>query len=542
MKKRVLTVLLALALLCSAGGAALASSGAREADLTYRGVTVKLNGTTLVPVDANGAGVEPFILDGTTYLPLRAVAGALGLDVGWDDAASTVSLQSGGAAKTGSGEPLSSNRTVHATLNYRDIKITLDGAALVPADASGAGVEPFILDGTTYLPLRAVANALGLTVGWDNATSTVTLQSGGADSNGPSTGGTTPSTGGGTAPSAGGVSYRTGSVSTSAGTVSAHVLTVDPRDPAVNITPGVTGGVLCTRDTLASIAAAAGNPLAVITANFMSGDDEGNYPVGNLMINGELVFTGGGITSIGIKEDGGLICGRPGIRVRVMPEDGVWPLWNASAVNVPEREIAGNLSALYTPAKGASFTAEPGGTIMTVSGGAVSSYGPVAAGTVVPIPADGFVLIMTDEFMSYVNNSYRAAVPGEKVHLEYYINGTDPDGGFASLDGVKHIFSGGPRLVKNGAICTELEEQFSGERFTTISSTRTCAGYTADGKLILVSSAGTIQAMRELMLALGCVEAINLDGGASTALYYNGQTLVPEGRLLAYTLRIYNGG
>lgn len=36
--------------------------------------------------------MEPFILDGTTYLPVRAVAGALGLGVGWDDATSTVTL------------------------------------------------------------------------------------------------------------------------------------------------------------------------------------------------------------------------------------------------------------------------------------------------------------------------------------------------------------------------------------------------------------------------------------------------------------------
>ena len=50
------------------------------------------------PKDANGNTVEPFIIDGTTYLPVRAVSNALGLNVGWDDATSTVSLGEGAAA------------------------------------------------------------------------------------------------------------------------------------------------------------------------------------------------------------------------------------------------------------------------------------------------------------------------------------------------------------------------------------------------------------------------------------------------------------
>ena len=61
------------------------------------------------------------------------------------------------------------------TLTFRDIKVTLDGSRIALTDATGAAVEPFIIDGTTYLPVRAVATALGLTVGWDNATNTVVL-------------------------------------------------------------------------------------------------------------------------------------------------------------------------------------------------------------------------------------------------------------------------------------------------------------------------------------------------------------------------------
>lgn len=67
-----------------------------------------------------------------------------------------------------------------ATLDYTGIKITLNGQPVTPADANGNPVEPFAMEGTTYLPVRAIANALGLGVEWEQATQTVKLTGGGA--------------------------------------------------------------------------------------------------------------------------------------------------------------------------------------------------------------------------------------------------------------------------------------------------------------------------------------------------------------------------
>ncbi len=58
---------------------------------------------------------------------------------------------------------------------YNNIKITLNGKEIQPKDANGVYVEPFTFNGTTYLPLRAVANALGLDVNWNGKTNTVLL-------------------------------------------------------------------------------------------------------------------------------------------------------------------------------------------------------------------------------------------------------------------------------------------------------------------------------------------------------------------------------
>jgi hypothetical protein len=66
-------------------------------------------------------------------------------------------------------------RTMQATLLFNDIKITLDGETITPADQHGNAVEPFIIDGTVYLPVRGIANALGLGVDWDDESYTVIL-------------------------------------------------------------------------------------------------------------------------------------------------------------------------------------------------------------------------------------------------------------------------------------------------------------------------------------------------------------------------------
>lgn len=68
-----------------------------------------------------------------------------------------------------------------ADLLYRDIQIQLDGNLITPKDASGKVVEPFIIEGTTYLPVRAVGEALDLEVEWSDETNTVVLKSAAAE-------------------------------------------------------------------------------------------------------------------------------------------------------------------------------------------------------------------------------------------------------------------------------------------------------------------------------------------------------------------------
>ena len=178
MKKRILIALgLVLAFCLAFTTAVFATQATKQSKITYRSISIVVNGTEIAPVDVNGVSTEPFILnsDGSTYLPVRAVGDALGLDVGWDGNTSTVILNSGGTPKYSSKTPAKTNNEKTVTLTYRNIKITLDGKQVALLNAKGEAVEPFIYNNSTYLPVRAVATALGCEIGWDGKTSTVTI-------------------------------------------------------------------------------------------------------------------------------------------------------------------------------------------------------------------------------------------------------------------------------------------------------------------------------------------------------------------------------
>ena len=175
---------------------------------------------------------------------------------------------------------------------------------------------------------------------------------------------------------------------------------------------------------------------------------------------------------------------------------------------------------------------------MTVSGERLAGYASVAAGDTITIPADGYAVYFSAETAS--TDWHCMPEEGRQVKMAPYLQ-TDNNEPF-SMENVVTMVSGAPRLVRAGAIETYEEPEVIADagRFGYGVSSRTAVGLRADGTLLLVNCpAATIQQMRELMLQLGCVEAINMDGGASTGMYYNGQFFSTPGREITSTLQIF---
>ena len=85
-----------MAIIGSLGVGALAATG--QLTITVDPVNIQVNGQTFHPTDANGKAVPVFAYNGTTYAPLRALAEAYGLEVGYDAANNMATVSSDTAA------------------------------------------------------------------------------------------------------------------------------------------------------------------------------------------------------------------------------------------------------------------------------------------------------------------------------------------------------------------------------------------------------------------------------------------------------------
>lgn len=75
-----------------AGAVAYATVGTQTIEVEYDNIKVYKDNVLCELKDANGSTVEPFIYNGTTYLPVRASAGLADMEVEWDGATSSIKL------------------------------------------------------------------------------------------------------------------------------------------------------------------------------------------------------------------------------------------------------------------------------------------------------------------------------------------------------------------------------------------------------------------------------------------------------------------
>ena len=315
--------------------------------------------------------------------------------------------------------------------------------------------------------------------------------------------------------------------------VTAHVFTVNTHSPRVHVKAKMVNDTVGATAPFSTIVQNSGGAKLVMNGNFFNANSAKKSPNGHFFSDGEPMYVNSGFNSLGITADGDLMTGRPGLFVRVKASSG--KEWSAYEMNTLAQ--SDSYSNLYSRAFGSSVTFTCAGNALVIDNGVITSFSPVSAGASVAIPANGYVMFMGSGFMG--TSYFQQPTVGESVTIQPYLLNPDAEG--FQIDNIVQLVSGGPRLVQDGAIYTELEGGFTEERFTTLTSPRSAVGISADGKLILVSVPGgaKIQQMRELMLALGCTDAINVDGGASCGMYYNGQYISTPSRELTTTIQVF---
>lgn len=98
---------------------------------------------------------------------------------------------------------------------------------------------------------------------------------------------------------------------------------------------------------------------------------------------------------------------------------------------------------------------------------------------------------------------------------------------------VVHAVAAGPSLVREGIVYVTIDEEIFSDSPIPNVHPRTAAGITADGSLLLVVIDGrqsqsrgvNLSDLAEIMIDLGAVSALNLDGGGSSSFVANGKLL-----------------
>ena len=170
---------------------------------------------------------------------------------------------------------------------------------------------------------------------------------------------------------------------------------------------------------------------------------------------------------------------------------------------------------MYTPDfNGATSPHLPEGiTAVTVVEDVVTAKG-ISMGGVIPIPENGYILAINDNMTPFLDSKFSI---GDFVKTEISVN--------PSIEDVQTAFGGGTLLLKDGQK-TQITHDVSGNH------PRSIIGTNSDGTVIYmmtvdgrqsVSKGVSLSQLADICKEMGMVNAINLDGGGSTAMV--GKTL-----------------
>ena len=269
------------------------------------------------------------------------------------------------------------------------------------------------------------------------------------------------------------------------------------------LVPALASNTLNNREQIGEIARE-NNSIIALNGTFFK--PQTGVPLGTLMIN-EKIYTGPiyDRVAMGIFEDGYDVA-------RVKLDAKITSKNNTVRVdNINQPRMLATYVLVYTSDWGVSSPPTPKyGLQLAVEKDRIikKSAAPL------DIPHNGYVIAGPASLLSKFE-------VGENVNFDIL---TNPE-----WQGVKHIISGGPYLVKDGEVFVDM----TAEKLGAIGgkNPRSAIGFTPENNLILVAVDGreghsvgmTLMQLARFMKSIGCVQAINLDGGGSTVMYVNGE-------------------
>ncbi len=311
---------------------------------------------------------------------------------------------------------------------------------------------------------------------------------------------------------------------TGTGPLSIHILKIDRTKSQFRFTTSLAQNTIFGLQPLSqqvkAISQAGHKPVAAVNGDFFrirSSPYQGD-PLGLQILNGELISSPGRVCFWLDTQQ------RPHIATIQADFQATWPDGTSIPFDI-NQEVEKGHAVLYTPCMGQSTRTESG-VELVLEATPQSSWLPIKPGQVyqariLAVNQDANSVITSDKLIlslsTSVVNTLKTWTVGTILSLSVE---TVPD-----LTHVETAISGGPLLITNGT-----KQTFSPNQPR---HPRTAFGWNKDQYFLVVvdgrqkdlSVGMTLPELADLMLNLGCTNALNLDGGGSSTLWLAGSIM-----------------
>jgi hypothetical protein len=307
------------------------------------------------------------------------------------------------------------------------------------------------------------------------------------------------------------------------GPESIHVLEVDPHVLRIESVRALDDGV--GRETVSSIAQRTGALAAVNAGFFRIGGRYDGEPDGILKIRQQWFSDPAEARgAVGWRQGGEVArIGRLAMKWKLQSRGRDYPIDGINRPRGPTEAI------LFDWAFHRSTLTDPDGTEFLIAHNKITGiWRKGNAG----IPVDGFVYSLGPQSTGPAG-SLKVNAP---VKIAFDLNDVDETAaptkpGWQAMD---FIVGGMPALFLNRRVIFESNSEKMREGFDTERHPRTAIGLRPDGTWVFVIVDGrqpelsvgmSLKELTQVLFSLGCVDALNLDGGGSSTLFYRGQVV-----------------
>jgi hypothetical protein len=327
------------------------------------------------------------------------------------------------------------------------------------------------------------------------------------------------------------VSQKTVKVTFSTGTRTVTAVYVDLNDKNIRMESVLSNNQIGKSDELKNIAQSVNSidceAVAAINGTFFNSYTD-QMPWGNIQSKGQFINTGSTGSVIGFTTDNSVLVDNLSVSV-IGGIKGSWDYpnqWYAWGFN----QKSDNPDAIYifTPAFGSS-TGPHKKTSVVVDNGIIIKISKGA----VAIPSTGYVIVL--EAADILKRFHVGDTVDYKLNFSKLDFSGKNNTGPIKWENVRTTVGAGPTIVKDGKVTADGKlEGFIEAKINTERNQRSFIGVTSGNTLIMGTVPDvTLKELGEITKKLGVINGINLDGGASSGLYYKNSYLTTPGRKLS---------